>query len=772
MKRLGWIISRYLVVTVAPYFIFSWLLLSVILFVQQASRYSDIFFSVNIPPKLVWQLTIALLPNVIAFTCPMAMLVATIIGLTKLQGDSELVAIRAAGIGNLQIALPIFIFGIILSAFAFTVNFRGVPIAAALVRRVALQTAIKKLESPIEPGVFNSEVAGFTIYARGGNVETGRWTDIFIYSEDRASGSIRLATSSSGRIDTLGQTSELVLESPRVTTLPLIPGAGKYVTENIGDLRLAIKTPRADLIESLSRSEVTAEEMGLQQLSEFAAAATGQERVEAELIWQRRVLLSVTPLIFCLLGTAIVLRFNRGGRGFGALAALFVLIGFYLLAFLGEQLARLNFISVSMGGLIPIAGSVVVVLWFAFSRKLELGSRAFEIVKNVLSKPRPRSNRITFGNFFVDLTTGLRDFDIVRNLVKNFFLTVFFLAVIFLIFTAFELWRFAAMVSGGTSLLIRYLVYLLPFVYIQISASAAMIATLSTYVVKSRNNEIVTWTSSGQSVYRLLLPCFLLAVLLGGINWVVQERVLPEANLLQESTRAIIRNKGLPPASKARQWAAVGDRIYSFELKAQNADISASDNETRPECPGCLANLAVYQFAPGGHILQVLYRGEIGLWKSGVISFEGPVEETVLTGENIRSTIVTTMEIREASNPAEEIRVKPNQVNSFDLSRQMEVADSEIEKRNAEVALHKKYLTLILPLLTVLFTASFALNLSRKGKAASIGYAVGLWLLFTGASTIFEQFGLNGMLAPMIAVWTSPALFAIIGLYLLSRIRT
>src|SRR5438874_12673707 len=107
MKRLSWIISKYLVEAILPYFIFSWLLLSVILFVQQASRFSDIFFSTNIPSSLVWQLTAALIPNVVAFTCPMAMLVGTVIGLSKMQGDSELVAIRAAGVGNLQITAPI-----------------------------------------------------------------------------------------------------------------------------------------------------------------------------------------------------------------------------------------------------------------------------------------------------------------------------------------------------------------------------------------------------------------------------------------------------------------------------------------------------------------------------------------------------------------------------------------------------------------------------------------------------------------------------------------
>src|ERR1051325_4589871 len=107
MTRLGKLISIYLVRTVFPYFVFSWLLLSVILFLQQASRFSDIFFNVNLPATVVWQLTIALIPNVIAFTCPMAILVGTVIGLAKMQTDSELVAVRAAGVGNMQITVPL-----------------------------------------------------------------------------------------------------------------------------------------------------------------------------------------------------------------------------------------------------------------------------------------------------------------------------------------------------------------------------------------------------------------------------------------------------------------------------------------------------------------------------------------------------------------------------------------------------------------------------------------------------------------------------------------
>src|SRR6476620_1926643 len=153
-KQISALVSRYLLTAILPYFVFAWLLLTVVLFVQQAGRHADMFFNADIPATLVWQLAVALLPNVIAFTCPMAMLVGTIIGLTKMQGDSELVAIRASGVGNLQIAIPIMVLGILLSIFAFVVNLKGVPLAASLVRNVALQTAIKKLESPLEPGVF------------------------------------------------------------------------------------------------------------------------------------------------------------------------------------------------------------------------------------------------------------------------------------------------------------------------------------------------------------------------------------------------------------------------------------------------------------------------------------------------------------------------------------------------------------------------------------------------------------------------------------------
>lgn len=758
--RTSWTISRYLIGAIVPYFFSAWFLLSVILFVQQASRFSDIFFSVNIPGNVIWQLAAALIPNVIAFTCPMAALVGIVIGLTKMQGDSELVAIRAAGVGNLQILLPILMLGLVLSGFTFLVNLYGVPIAARLVRRVALQTAIYKLESPIEPGVFNSEVAGYTIYVKDGNLTDGSWRDIFIHSEDPKTGEVRLITSKQGRIDTTDQLSELVLEEGISTTITPDGTREKFVSEKIGEVRFAIKTRRDELVDRLSKAESSVEELGLRELAQYARNREGKERIEANILWQRRILLSVTPLIFSILGTFLVLRFNRGGRGFGIVISLMSLITYYLFAFLGEQLVRTGTIVMWVGGILPVVMAAAAIFWFSYGWKLPMQSRLGELLKEVPERFSFAFSREGGHSFFRDITTGLRDFDILENLIRYFILTLAFLTTIFVIFTAFELWRFAGNMDGGISILLRYLFYLLPFVYLQLAPSAAMIATLATFVIKSRQNEIVTWTAAGQSVYRLLVPCFAFMLFLGVFTFSVQELLAPRANLLQDQYRQLLRGRG-EREQMGRYWVAEANRIYSF---IHNPD--ASDNDKS------VVGLWVYEFADNGEELQTLYRADSGRWDRGRIIFTGSVKKSFLSNGRVENSVVSDGEVAAATDPFKEIRKKPSQLSISETRSRIETSESEIEQASFEVALERKWSTLVLPFVIALFTAPFALSLNRKGKAATVGYAVGLLLVFMAVTSVFEQFGLNGSLPASIAVWAPLALFAMIGVYLLSKVKT
>ena len=758
--RTSWTISRYLIGAIVPYFLSAWLLLSVILFVQQASRFSDIFFSVNIPSNLIWQLAAALIPNVIAFTCPMAALVGIVIGLTKMQGDSELVAIRAAGVGNLQILFPVALLGVLLSGFTFLVNLYGVPFASRLVRTVAMQTAIYKLESPIEPGVFNTEVAGYTIYVKDGDITDGEWKNIFIHTENPKTGEVRLITSKQGRIDSGEQLSELVLEDGISTTItPDGGGNEKFVSEKIGEVRFAIKTRRDELVQRLSSTDSSMEELGLSDLSTYARSKEGREGLEAGILWQRRVLLSITPLVFAIFGTILVLRFNRGGRGFGVFVSLASLITYYLLAFLGEQLVRTGNLSVVVGGLLPIGAALTAMFWYSFGVRFRRFNGLREKIKKIPEVLSSIISREGGHSFFRDMTTGLRDFDILANLARYFFLTLGFLSAIFLIFTAFELWRFAGSMDGGVSILLWYLAYLTPFVYLQLAPSAAMVAILATFVIKSRQNEIITWTAAGQSVYRLLVPCFGLMLLLGMLDFGVQELLAPKSNLLQDRLRQQLRSRGVS-SSPGHFWVADPSRIYSF---VYNED--ASDNDHR------ITAFAVYEFVDTGE-LQAIYRSEYAKWDGKRILLDGNIRRSILAKGEVVNSVEQSGEVLAPTDPFKEVRRKPSQLTIREARARLDSSESDIERDLFSVAIERKWSTLVLPFVIALFTAPFALSLNRKGKAVTVGYAVGLWLVFMAAMSVFEQFGLNGMLPAYVAVWAPLLLFAMLGIYLLSRVRT
>ncbi len=751
---------------ILPYFFLTWILLSVIFFVQQAGRFSDLLFGASVPSSLVWQLAVALIPNVVAFTCPIAALVGVIIGLSRIQGDREMVAMRAAGVGNLQISVFIVLLGIALSFFAFFVNLKGVPFAAQIVRQVAIRAAILKLESPVEPGVFNSEIEEFTVYVRQGDFEAGTWQKIFIHQKDERNHQVRLITADSGRLG-YGEEgkdldrAEIVLNNATVTTLD--EKGAKVVSENVDKLRLTVATKRGELIERLAKSKESPEELGLSELAEYARNQEGLEKTEAWLLWQRRIILSVTPLIFSLLGLALVTKFNRGGRGFGVFLAVVSLVAYYLITLLGEQLARTGSISVLTGGLLPIVISGGVIIWLFSTRRLFL-SRGADLInhfKNLLPD-RSHGSRAAKSSF-IDLTTGILDFDLITTLLRNYVFTFVFLTLIYLIFTAFELWKFAGTIDNGIPLLAAYLFFLIPFVYTQLSPTALMIATIAAYVMKSRQNEVVTWTAAGRSVYRLLLPCFLLMMVIGVLNFGIQEFVFTRANRVQDSLRDRIRSRNQVLNRSGTVWASNDNRIFSFKLP------NASDNVKGID----LKDLVVYEFDKGNRRLAAVYKASDANWDEGGIDLTSNVEKLDISPDGeAKETRPGKFLLKEDYNPLNRTIMKPSHMTVFDTQDRIENTDSESERRLYSVALQKKYSTPFLPFIITLFTAPFALTLSRKGNVITIGYAVALWLGFMGTVSVFEQFGSTGLLTPAIAVWSPLVLFTVLGLILISRVKT
>src|SRR5204862_4026271 len=216
------LIERYVLKTILPYGVAALLLLTAILFVQQTGRYFETIFRGVMPAELVYGLALALLPAVLIFTIPMAVLCGTIIGLGRMSSDSELIAMRAAGISTWRTLWPALLVGLLASCAAGYLNLREAPRAQQQLRAVALRSALYKLDSPVEPRTFTNDFPGYVMYVRDGDKEHGQWGRVFIQTQ-KPDGSTELITARSGRIDSSSEKSELVLQDAMRTK---IPGAG------------------------------------------------------------------------------------------------------------------------------------------------------------------------------------------------------------------------------------------------------------------------------------------------------------------------------------------------------------------------------------------------------------------------------------------------------------------------------------------------------------------------------------------------------------------
>jgi len=202
-----------------PYVLLSAVLLTAILFTQQAGRFAELAAYADLPLNLVAEIAAALLPNVLVLTLPVAVLAGVVIAFSRMGSDSEIVAIRAAGVGSWTLLWPALLIGAVASAGAAYLQMKEAPEAARDLRRVAVEGALKKLESPVEPRTFNTEIPGYVIYVRDGDMAQGTWGRVFIYAQ-QSDGSTRIVTARQGRIDSSADKSELVLTDAVALKLP------------------------------------------------------------------------------------------------------------------------------------------------------------------------------------------------------------------------------------------------------------------------------------------------------------------------------------------------------------------------------------------------------------------------------------------------------------------------------------------------------------------------------------------------------------------------
>jgi LPS export ABC transporter permease LptG len=768
MIKLGRAIDRYLIAATLPYIALGLAVLSAILLIQQTAKFAEVLGSSETPLHLTLKVAANLLPSILIFTLPAAVLVGTATGFGQMGHDSELVAMRAAGLGTFRIIAPLLLLGTVLSALTLYVAFKVAPDSAQNLRDVALEAAFYKLESPVEPRSFYTGIPGKVIYVREGDKERGLWGKIFM-QWDEPDGQVRLVTARTGRLDFSGDQAELVLGDALLTTLPAGGGealaSGAHVTiERSASMRVRderLNLGRNALNKRMREREPELDELGWEGLLKKSAGAPNPvARREATIALHRRLTLGLSPIIFAFFGAGLGLKIIRGGRSKGILFSLVSMLLYYLISLVGEQLGRAGTISPVFGSWLAFASALVAGILLLISKRRNFTFAPAKIMRpETKSGGEVREEPIRKGSFQL---LGLLDKSIFRSLAINFLLIVSALVSIFIIFTLFELLRFIALNRTAPSVVIRYLLFLLPFACIAVTPIGALLSSLITFALMVRRNESVAWWSSGQSVFRFIVPCVFFAVLLGACVWLIQDRIMPEANRRQNALRGMIRTGGSQTeAQTGRRWVSSADARHIYAYNPSNMNGQYSD-------------LIVFNFDTEAMHIENIYIAPRAISINTARLEMNETEVVDLEERRVTYTYVPSISID--SEDFQAFNSGLNRPMEFDFNS-LSAYIKALKERGADVqpllvTLERRLVEPLLPLVMILVGAPLAFVFGRRGTVVALCVAIGAGLLFLGVMNVSQQVGASGLISPYIAAWSPPILFSAAGIYLLSRSQT
>jgi lipopolysaccharide export system permease protein len=153
---------------IGPTALFAFLLTAVI-WLSQALRLLDLVINRGQSAPTFAYLTVLVLPSLLVIILPIAFFAGTLFALNKLNTDSELVVMSAAGFSRFQIAVPVFISAAIVMALTYLCGLYLMPAGQRLLNDKVVDIRADIGTALLNEGEFNTPALGLTVFIRALN---------------------------------------------------------------------------------------------------------------------------------------------------------------------------------------------------------------------------------------------------------------------------------------------------------------------------------------------------------------------------------------------------------------------------------------------------------------------------------------------------------------------------------------------------------------------------------------------------------------------------
>ena len=771
-------INRVIYQEVIPPSILAFVVLTFVVFSREFGRFTELLIKKNADALTILQVVAYLLPSILVFTVPIAFLVGALIGFSRLSSESEIVAMRAGGVSLLQILSPVMKLGGGVALLTLVMTLFLLPQGNWSLKLLREEIGVRPVRSQIKPRVFNEDFPGTLLYVHDVEVGSDVWSGVML-AHAKEEGRRQLILSRTGQIavDPEGRQIQVLLEDGANYDFNE-NDPGKYSVSSFGSLGVAVDLPQAEPVARRPRKPA---EKSLQELLRDSSQAPGEVEFQSRVEIHRRIALAFAPLVFAVLGVTLGIRAHRGGRGYGSIVSLVVAFTFYMLFATGSRMASqgaIHWIVGVWGANLLLGLAAVGSLRFAslasgdgsfFWGRSRVGRRLSSLGRYVgqvgrklhfahRKLERRRRPRVRIG------LTRVADFYLMRTFLIYLFPTLLICLGLFYLFTFFELIDDLVANDQSYALLAEYFLYLLPHALMLLIPISMLIATLTTFGLLEKTAQLIAFKASGISLYRLVVPVVMVALLVSTATFLLQEYVLPYANQRQDNLRNLIQGRPIQTFYQpGRNWIFGEDnRLYNYNYFDPDRNLFAEISIYEIDISGSKLNRHIYAYRSSWDRERQAWSFRQG-WIRDLTDEQGgftPFEETWLDLPEKPDYFVR--EVKESSK-----------MTYMELSQYLnDLQEAGLEVDHLRTDLHTKIALPFVSLIMTILGVPFALSIGRKGALHGIAVGVSLGIFYWGAFGVFGVLGTNGLLAPLLAAWGPNLVFGSSSLILLLSART
>ncbi len=804
------ILTRYILGEILSHTLIGCALFTFILLMKELPKILDTVVRNSNTFSSVFEVVLFLMPNFLMVTIPMAVLVGVLLGLSRLAADSEIVAMRASGLGIgyfVRVSAIVAIGGTAIGLFnslyvAPRANQRILDLDKALASQATYE---------IQPRVFYEDFKNTVLYVQDVRSGTGaaNWRQVFMADiTDQTLPKITTAASATVMTDT---TQELLMRLHNGTEDD--PVAGQPEQSNISTFAIN-DLPFASIQQNeghLGRLDTAIWALPMRELIEQTHGPDGK-RFQIEL--QKRFAYPAACLVLMLVAVPLGVTSRRGGKSSAWVFTILLVILYYSMSLIGIALGRQNWIpallAVWSANILFIAGGLILLWQMAggtqpFSALAGLGPRApkAEPVPEPLSVdlPRPITEPNTDPRSVLRPSTPasaaiwirrrlparlrVRPHRAVSNGVfprlLDQYVVLEFLKMFALVFDGLcsahaGLHRFrSAQRHPAQSRTLHHRGRLpdQPYAQHALSDRTARCSHCRAGHLRRAQPQQRNHCHEGHRhqpvpphpAYHLHLRY--LAVSL----FVFDEYYLPQANKRQDALRNVIKGKPAQTVNHPEQNWIFGDprpgepgRIFYYRF------FDPDRNE--------FANISVFEFDPATFALtrrifaaKAEWDPETSAWhfQNG---WQSDIHGDHATG--FRQFLSTSFaEIHEDPGYFNKETLQAQEMNFSQLGRYIgDLRQSGFDTMKLRVALWQKLSYPLVAVVMAILAFPFSLSMGRRGSLTGIAVAIGVALTYFVVESLFGALGNVNYLPAALAAWSSDMLFGLAGGYLLLRTPT